>query len=84
MLRVCSSCGATVERKDCHKNRFGEYICRKCQAAQTNLTWRQRMRYLTRGMLPKFLLVLPVVVLALLILWAFAAYFLAFDIFEFF
>ncbi|MDO9198963.1 hypothetical protein [Rhodoferax sp.] len=76
MLRVCSVCGAVVERKDCHKNRFGEYICRKCQAAVTTLKWHQRLRLLMKGMLPKFLLGLPIAVLALLALWALAVYFL--------
>jgi hypothetical protein len=31
MLRTCSGCGKTVKRKDCHKNRYGEYHCRTCQ-----------------------------------------------------
>ena len=33
MLRQCSGCGVTVARRDCHKNRYGEYLCRTCQAA---------------------------------------------------
>lgn len=31
-IRQCATCAQSVERKDCHRNRFGEYICRQCQA----------------------------------------------------
>lgn len=76
MLRVCSVCGAVVERKDCHKNRFGEYICHKCQLAGKTLKWHQRLRLLMTGMLPGFLVRLPVAVLVLLALWALAVHLL--------
>ena len=43
-LRVCSSCAASVERQDCHKNRYSQYICRRCQTAGIKFTGRQRLR----------------------------------------
>lgn len=43
-FRVCSSCAASVERQDCHKNRYSQYICRKCQTAGIKFTGRQRLR----------------------------------------
>jgi hypothetical protein len=46
MLKTCSACRATAERKDLHKNRYGEYLCRECQAAGIKLTGRQRLRNL--------------------------------------
>ena len=81
MSKVCSVCGTSVERKDCHKNRLGEYVCWKCQAARTELPWHQRLHYLTRGMLPGFLLLLPVAVMALLVIWVSAIFLLSFDFF---
>jgi|GEM_PF-1893790 len=42
--RVCSSCAATVERQDCHKNRYSQYICRQCQTAGVKFTGRQRLQ----------------------------------------
>ena len=67
LLRVCSACGATVERYLCHKNRYGEYICRKCQLDGIEFTWRQRLRYSKKWLIPALLLSLAV---AGLVLWA--------------
>jgi hypothetical protein len=33
-LQVCSVCGSKVERRFCHRNRAGAYICHPCQARQ--------------------------------------------------
>ena len=67
-LRVCSACGATVERNLCHKNRYGEYICRKCQHDGVEFTWRQRLRYSKKWLIPAFFLSLAI---AGLVLWTF-------------
>ena len=40
--KICAVCGVTVARKDCHKNRYGKYICRNCQAVGVRPGWRQR------------------------------------------
>lgn len=74
MSMICSACGATVERKDCHRNRYGEYICRRCQAAGIRFTWHQRLQHLRQGMLVKLLLGL--LVLGLLLIWGLAVGFL--------
>lgn len=34
--KIFSVCGLTVARRDCHKNRYGKYICKNCQAAGVN------------------------------------------------
>ena len=47
-LRVCSACAATVERKDFHKNRYSQYICRQCQEAGVKYTQRKRQGSLGR------------------------------------
>lgn len=39
-LRTCAACGATVPRQDCHRNRYGEYLCRACQKAGVKRTLR--------------------------------------------
>lgn len=41
----CSACRNTVSRVDCHKNRFGEYICQQCQEEGVKATSRQKGRY---------------------------------------
>jgi recombinational DNA repair protein (RecF pathway) len=69
MFKVCAACGATVDRKDCHRNRYGEYICRKCSAAGIKFTWHRRLRHLAKAKLRKFLPMLPVAGLALLLIW---------------
>jgi hypothetical protein len=69
MSRVCSPCGETVARHDCHKNRYGEYICRKCQRAGIKFTWRQRLRQLRKWTPPAFLLYLAIVTLVMWLLY---------------
>ena len=48
IVRICSSCAATVDRRNCHKNRHSQYICRRCQAAGTKFTNARRGRYFAR------------------------------------
>lgn len=45
MPRTCSGCGATVSRRDCHKNRYGEYLCRSCQASGMKFTRTKQLRH---------------------------------------
>src|SRR5262245_8830084 len=42
--RRCVFCGQLVARKDCHKNRYGEYICRGCQ--KKGKRWTHQSRFL--------------------------------------
>lgn len=51
----CATCGNTVDRQDCHKNRFGEYICRTCQAAGLKATPLRKQRHVTKKLLKKVL-----------------------------
>lgn len=75
ILKVCSACAATVERKNCHKNRYSEYICRRCQAAGTKFTHRAqrlyfaRRRYLMKWALSVFLLCLTIACLVFVAIW---------------
>ena len=57
-----------MERSLCHKNRYGEYICRKCQHDGVEFTWRQRFRYSKKWLIPAFVLSLAI---AGLVLWTF-------------
>jgi hypothetical protein len=45
MYRKCFSCGASVLRQDCHKNRYGEYICRTCQSSGIRFSRLAGWRY---------------------------------------
>lgn len=46
MQVTCCACKASLPRKDCHRNRYNESICRSCQAAGLRYTWRGRLQYL--------------------------------------
>lgn len=67
--KVCSACDATVERKKCHKNRYGEYICRSCLAGGTRSTWRGQLRHFGRWVLPAFLATLAISCIAYMAWW---------------
>jgi hypothetical protein len=73
--KTCSACGKKVARQDCHKNRFGEYICRTCQQAGITATKQSRSRaWLKRAMRRSFWglmgTVLTLMVLAMLFLFS--------------
>lgn len=70
--KVCSSCRLVVTRTDCHKNRYGEYICRACQASGVRFTRRAKFGFLGGRLLTWIWLSLAV--LALLSLVSFAVY----------
>ena len=69
MFVICAACGASVDRNDCHKNRYAEYICRKCGSAGIKFTRRRRTRLLIQAKLRKFLAVLPIAGMVLLLIW---------------
>jgi hypothetical protein len=66
----CSSCGAAIARQDCHRNRYAEFICRKCQRAGVRFTWRGRLRYWSRQTRVWILFGLMLLVAAGMIGWA--------------
>ena len=47
-LRECAACARQVERKDCHRNRYREYICRECQSSGRRFTIRGKMQKTTK------------------------------------
>ena len=71
MQKVCFKCGATVARRECHKNRFGEYVCRTCQAAGIKASWAQRLRQMSKKMFRQVLLWLAGAAVAALFVWMF-------------
>jgi hypothetical protein len=73
-LKTCSACGAAVSRAQCHRNRYGEYICHGCQARGIRFTWHQRWRKFRKsnGRSVKWALVaVGAIVLTLLLLFRF-------------
>lgn len=70
-LRVCSACGTTVARQDCHKNRYSEYICHHCQRDGIMFTRREQYRHFFRWSTGRALLFLAGLCLILLIAWGF-------------
>ena len=74
-LRVCSSCAATVDRKNCHKNRYSQYICQRCQEAGVRFLPRKergasaRRRFVLKWALSVFFLVVAVAGLVLPTIW---------------
>jgi hypothetical protein len=71
MSKVCATCGTHVEREDCHKNRFGEYICRNCQEAGIKFTWKQRLRQLTKTTVRRIVWSLTFTAIAVVFVWMF-------------
>ena len=72
--RVCSACGTTVARRDCHKNRYSEYICHQCQREGISFTRREQLRYLFRWSPARAFLLLMGLALILLVAWALYKY----------
>ena len=71
-LKTCSACNISIERKNCHKNRYNEYICRTCQSAGVKLTWRRRLKNLRKKLEkiePKFWRIAIKTGLAVFVLW---------------
>lgn len=71
MSMPCSSCKAPVLRRDCHQNRYGEIICRSCQAAGVRFTWQRRLRHRLRHAAWSVWLLLGATALVLLLVWLF-------------
>ena len=70
-MRVCTGCGTKVARQDCHRNRYGEYICRPCQAAGFKFGWRQGLRHRFQYVFRQYALWAAYVLLGLLAVGAF-------------
>ena len=68
--RVCSACGTTVARQDCHKNRYSEYICHQCLRDGISFTRREQLRHFFRWSPGRAFLLLVGVGLVLLAAWA--------------
>lgn len=46
LSKQCAGCGIEVARQDCHRNRYGEYICRSCQQTGFRYTKQKKRQYL--------------------------------------
>ena len=82
--KICSVCGLTVARRDCHKNRYGKFTCRNCQAVGVKTPRRQRLLHRSRRAVWGFWLGLVGVVIVGLLAWIAYALFVHLDIFKFF
>jgi hypothetical protein len=71
VTRVCNGCKLRVLRTECHRNRYGEYICRACQSGGVRFTWRRRLYHHWRMLTIGFWILLALTALALLTAWAF-------------
>lgn len=69
MTRQCSACGTVVARKECHRNRYAEYICRACQAKGIKFTPHGRRRHGLRRALAPLLVAILFVSVLLWVLW---------------
>ncbi len=72
-LRVCAGCKKEVPRQDCHRNRYGEYICRSCQAGGLKFTWPHALTGLLQRGLKKYGTRLLYVLVALCVIGIFFA-----------
>jgi hypothetical protein len=71
MSRICSACGTVVARKECHKNRYGEYICRECQSAGIKFVRQRQPGNPMRLVIQVFLFGFAVASLLFLVTWQF-------------
>lgn len=80
--KSCAGCSQLVVRTDCHRNRYGEYICTGCQARGIRFTWPNRLlSHLRRISLVLFIVAITSAV-AMLVLWLFYSLFFKLDIFK--
>ncbi len=71
MQKICFKCGVAVARPDCHKNRYGEYVCRSCQAAGVKASWWQALRQVSKKMVRRIVLWLTGAALLVLFVYLF-------------
>ena len=64
-LEPCIFCGSKAPRLECHRNRYGEFICRRCSAEGKR--WSRR-RVVQRALI-RCLLYLGGIALLFVILW---------------
>ena len=82
--KVCSACSLAVPRKDCHKNRYGQYICKTCQAAGVKFTRAGRLRHGSRHALMWAWLGVGGVVMVVFLVWAVYSFLTDADFFGYF
>lgn len=44
-FRICDACGASVQKRDVHKNRYAQYICRECRSSGVKAVGHKSFRY---------------------------------------
>jgi hypothetical protein len=72
-------CGAQVSRQNGHRNRYGEYVCRACEASGIKFSLRQRIRRLLKRSVPKAIFWFGVLLLTLLLMGALFRYVNSYD-----
>ncbi len=69
MLTICPVCKTSVPRKDCHRNRYKEYVCRACVSEGARFTWGGRFSHRWRSVAVIFWVSLALVALIVLMIW---------------
>jgi hypothetical protein len=64
-----------VSRRDAHRNRYGEYICRACEASGIKFSSYRRVRRWFKQAAPRGLLWVGLLLLALFVMAALFRYF---------
>lgn len=67
--KLCVGCGLTFARRDCHRNRYGEYFCRACQAGGVRSTRLVRLRHGYARVLSRFWIGAALVVGVATVIW---------------
>ena len=82
--KVCAGCRVWVSREECHRNRYHEYICKRCQTKGIRFTWRNRLREYARRSVITVSIVAISGAVGMFILWMFYTVFMHLNIFKLF
>ena len=73
--KICSACRLSFARSDCHKNRYGEYLCKPCRASGVKSTRGGRLRHGSQRAVLGFWLSLGIAVAVAMAAWMLYAVF---------
>lgn len=80
MPLVCSSCRDEVIRSDCHRNRYAELICKRCQSKGIKSTWQGRIAHQLQQTMPRIWIGCALSAGLAMLAWAIYMLFLATEI----
>ena len=82
--KACAACGKIVARRDCHKNRYDEYLCKTCRAGGIKFTQGARLRQKSKRVLWRAWLSVTVSGAVIMLVWAVYSIFAHTDAFQYF